>query len=544
VKVLRQPRAWVLPVVIALGLAVRLWGIGFGLPHVLARPDELLILSAVIRMHDGQSNPGFFDYPGLYMYLIAGLYAFYYAWGRIAGGPADPAAFVKNFYDNWEPYFLIPRVTGALLGAATIAIVHAIAKPLLGRTTALLAALFTALAFLHVRDSHYATTDVPMTFFVMGALLATVQVYRGRAARDAWLAGALAGCAASTKYNAVFIVLPMAVVEGLHAWDHRGDWRRVLRETHIFRMAAASILIFGLTNPYLFLDFRHALNDLRALQASTAGGMTPPELLGRGWTYHLPYSLRYGLGVPLLGAALAGMLLMAFRSPRAAAILGIFPIAYYAAAGAGHNVFVRYMIPIVPCLCIFAGYAVSVAAGWLGRARLPGREPLLACVLGIAVIAPSAIKVVRFDYLLSQDDNRLVAAEWVHTHIPAGSLIFMSGNLYGRLQLERGPQRKYRYLDYDYRADTFTLDRRPTSQLPDWIIVQRSGIPYSHISPRVTELLRSDYVLVHTLSAADLAQPNFYDIQDGFYGAFGSFEGVRRFGPNFEIYRRRPTAER
>ena len=56
-------------------------------------------------------------------------------------------------------FFLIP-----------VALVHAIARPLFGVSAGLLAALFMAVAFLHARDSHYATTDVPMVFFVMAAL--------------------------------------------------------------------------------------------------------------------------------------------------------------------------------------------------------------------------------------------------------------------------------------------------------------------------------------------------------------------------------------
>lgn len=521
------------------GLAVRLWGIDFGLPHVLARPDELFILGAVIKMHEGNANPGFFDYPGLYMYFVAGLYSLFYGVGLIAGWFTDSAHFVRNFALNWEPYFMLPRIAGALLGTATIVLVYAIARQYFDRIVAALAALFIALAFLHVRDSHYATTDVPMTFFVMAAMLATVYVDRGRSARDAWLAGALAGCAASTKYNAVLIVLPMALVEAFHAWENRSDWSKALRETHLFRMAAGSMLIFALTNPYLFLDFEHAMNDLRALQASTTGGMTPPEMLGRGWTYHLPHSLRYGLGIPLLAAGLLGMLWMAVRRPRRAAILALFPIAYYAAAGAGHNVFVRYMIPVVPFLCLFAGYFVREIASAGSRLGVRLAEPAVATVLGILVVAQSAASVVQFDRLLAQPDNRLVAAEWVHENVPPGSLIFMSGNLYGRLQLERGPDRKYRYLDWDYRGETFTLNRRPTDELPDWIIVQRSGIPYSHIAPGVEELIKREYDLIQIFRAADLSEDNFYDIQDGFYGAFGSFDGVKRFGPNFEIYRRR-----
>jgi hypothetical protein len=531
-------RAWLVLILMA-GLAVRLWGIGFGLPHVLVRPDELFILGAVIKMHEGNANPGFFDYPGLYMYFVAGLYAIFYGVGLVAGWFTDAAHFVKNFSLNWEPYFMLPRIAGAFLGTATVALVYATAREYFDRVTATLGALFIALAFLHVRDSHYATTDVPMTFFVMAAMLATLRVDRGRSAQDAWLAGALAGCAASTKYNAVLIVLPMALVEALHAWNLRRDWRRALRETQIFRMAAGSILVFALTNPYLFLDFEHAMNDLRALQASTAGGMTPPEMLGRGWTYHLPHSLRYGLGIPLLTAGLLGMIWMAVRAPRAAAILGLFPVAYYAVAGAGHNVFVRYMIPVVPFLCLFAGYVVREIAAVVARTGVRLREPAIAGVLGILVVAPSAASVVRFDYLLAQPDNRLVAAEWVHEHVPAGSLIFMSGNLYGRLQLENTPNHKYRYLDWDYRGETFLRDRRPTDEVPDWIIVQRSGIPYSHISPKVEELIKREYVLVQTFRAADLSKNNFYDIQDGFYAPFGGFDGVKRFGPNFEIYQRR-----
>ena len=170
------------------------------------------------------------------------------------------------------------------------------------------------------------------------------------------------------KYNAVILVLPMAIVEGIHAWQLRGDWRRLLRETHLFRMAAGCVLMFLAGNPYLLLDHAEALQDLRSLQASTTMGMTPPELLGRGWTYHLPHSLWYGVGWPMLLSALAGMVWMAARHPASALVLGSFPVAYYVAAGAGYNVFVRYMIPVVPFLCIFAGYFVASAASAIAQA--------------------------------------------------------------------------------------------------------------------------------------------------------------------------------
>lgn len=525
---------------LAVALVLRLWGITFGLPHVRARPDELFVIGAAVGMHGGDPNPHFFDYPGLYLYLVAGLYAAFYGIGRVTGQFASSEAFVANFREAWAPYFLIPRVTAALLGSATVAVMYAIGSLLLTRATGLAAALFMALAFLHVRDSHYATTDVPMTFFVMCAVLAAVRVHKERRASDAWLAGILAGCAASIKYNAVFVVFVLAAVEAIHAWEGRRRWRSLLRETHIFRMAAACIFIFAATNPYLFLDHTAAWQQLSGLASQNEAGMTPPELLGRGWVYHVPNSLRHGLGLPLLVTAFGGWLWMAIREPKGALILSVFPLAYFGVVGMGHNVFVRYMIPVVPFLCLFAAYAVTEAARALARGAPAGREAMAAGGLALAIVAPTAWSSVRFDYLLAQDDNRNVAARWVEENVPPGSSIYTAGNLYGHLQLEvRGRPQKYRYLDFDWRAERFTENRRAVDAKPDWIILQRSGILYSHVSPAVERLIQEEYAIAATLRAADLSEKNFYDIQDGFYAPFGSFKGVRRFGPNFEIYRRR-----
>jgi hypothetical protein len=541
--VVRRPFVW-LALIGTLALAVRLWGLTFGLPHVLTRPDELFIFGVVMRrLLSGIPNPDMFDYPGLYLYFVAGLFSIYYGWLLLTGRVRDAAGFQEAFRTDWEPFFLLVRAVNAVLGAATVLLCYAIAAPVFGLAAGLLSALFMALAFLHVRDSHYATTDIPMAFFIMCAMLAVVRVHQERSKRDAWLAGIMGGFATGTKYNAVVLVAPMVVVEVLHAWTLRQQWRRILAETHLLRMGLAFAAVFAATSPYLFLDYQSAMEQLRVLHLSTTTGMTPPEMLGRGWTYHLPYSLRYGLGLPLLAAGLGGLVWMAIRRPAMALVLGAFPVTYYAAAGAGYNVFVRYMIPVVPFLCIFAGYAIAeLAAAVSRRMRIP--QHALASLLGIAVVLPSVVSVVRFDSLMAREDNRVVAARWIHEHVPAGSSIYMSGNLYGHAQLEP-PDDKYRQLGFDRNAQRFTLDRRAVDDLPDWIVVQRSALPFSHVPPKVVELLAEHYQLAHVLSAADLAAPgSFYDIQDGFYAPYAGFKGVRRPGPNFEIYRRHSSGPR
>lgn len=532
--------------ILVVGLSVRLWGITFGLPHVLARPDELFILGISIRMHQGFANPNMFDYPSLYLYLVAGLFSLYYGWGRVTGRFATHAAFLDAFRTNWTPFFLIPRLVNAALGTATAGVVYAIASLLFNRLTGIVAAFFMALAFLHVRDSHYATTDIPLTLFVMCAVLAAVRVHRSRSARDAWLAGIFAGMATGIKYNAAPVVVPLAAVEILHALSLGADWRRALRETHLWRMALATAALFALTSPYIFLDYANAFAQMRALAEQSSTGMTPRDMLGNGWQYHVPVSLRYGLGLPLLAFGLGGLLWMGVRQPAAAVILGSFPLVYYAAAGASYNVFVRYMIPVVPFLCITAAYAVdAVSVVASGKLRLP--RIAVAAALSVLILIPSVSSIVRFDWLLAQEDSRLVAARWVHEQVPPGASIYASGNPYGHPQLTP-PDGKYRLFGWDWRAERFTLRERIngvprerlSDELPTVIVVQKSAIPYSHVPPPVAALAARDYELVHVIRAANLEERgNVYDVQDGFYAPFAGFKDVRRPGPNFEIYRRR-----
>ena len=73
----------------------------------------------------------------------------------------------------------------------------------------LVAALFMALAFLHVRDSHYATTDITMTFLLMLSISFLIDGHLAKRRRDFVIGGIIGGLAAATKYNAVLLIVPL-----------------------------------------------------------------------------------------------------------------------------------------------------------------------------------------------------------------------------------------------------------------------------------------------------------------------------------------------
>jgi len=528
--------------ILAFAAAARFWGLSFGLPLVNARPDELLISDrAMSLIRQRTLDPEFFDYPSLYLYLTAALYLGYFAVGRLVGWFASLDAFVESWSTHWVPFFLIGRTVGAIAGTITVLATYGVGRRLFGRATGLLAAWFLSLAFLHVRDSHYATTDVLMTMLVMVAIGSIVRFWCDGRVRDAIRAGAWAGLATSTKYTAVALAMPILAAFALRAPRPRTFSLAAFRESGL----VACGVVFGaallITSPYLVLNWERALHDLRLVWASSKAGMTPPEMLGIGWTYHLRVSLWYGLGWPLFLAGAAGLVgLIRARGP-VAIVLASFPLAFYALTGNSYNVFVRYMVPVVPFLCLTAAYAVwSVSER---AARWAGRVPAVcwALLLGALALWPSVRSVVAFDALLTKRDSRLVAADWMLENVPPGSDIYQTGNPYGHVQLESS--RPFRYRHWTWDGGSFRSTRPPwrrTAAWPEWIVVQQSPLPYSHIPVEVARRLRTEYTLVHFVRAVDATDThNVYDLQDAFYLPFAGFVHVDRPGPNLFIYRRR-----
>ena len=172
--------AWLLAAILLLGLGLRLWGLSFGLPNTLCRPDESTLVHRALAIGAGDPNPHFFNYPSLHFYLLTGLYGAYY----IAGNFAGAAAFENQFLTDPAPFYLLGRVTGALLGVASVWLLYGIGCRLGGRAAGMASALFLACSFLHVRDSHFLTVDVPATFWLLASLLFVARHSAGKEIRD------------------------------------------------------------------------------------------------------------------------------------------------------------------------------------------------------------------------------------------------------------------------------------------------------------------------------------------------------------------------
>ena len=86
----RVGRSWrvnaALLLILSAAAVLRVWGMDYGLPHPLNRPDEEHIVGRAFHiLATGDPYPGSFDWPHLLIYLDTLVLATYYTVGRLAG---------------------------------------------------------------------------------------------------------------------------------------------------------------------------------------------------------------------------------------------------------------------------------------------------------------------------------------------------------------------------------------------------------------------------------------------------------------------------
>ncbi|NOY59069.1 MAG: phospholipid carrier-dependent glycosyltransferase [Calditrichaeota bacterium] len=138
--------------IIIFSMVLRIIGIKFGLPMAYNNDEPVLVL-ATQQFFSGDFNPHNFLYPSFLMYVMHLVERIYYLF--VATPP------------DLSTLYILSRLTVVLFGGATVWLLIVIGKTLFNKYVGLAAGLILAVAHLHVVNSHFATTDVPLTFFIL-----------------------------------------------------------------------------------------------------------------------------------------------------------------------------------------------------------------------------------------------------------------------------------------------------------------------------------------------------------------------------------------
>jgi len=400
--------------VTALAAALRFWGIRWGLPDALHKftfhPDEVFQVGAILQLNPFRLDldPGFYNYPSFYMNLGAAVLRI----GEAYGFRVD---------DSLTGAYLVARLVTAAFGILTVPLVYLAARKLYGTGAGLLAACILAITPLHVVHSHFATVDVPAALWVAAALLGASTLLSRPALKVYLLAGAAAGFAAGTKYNAALVLLPIITS---HFLRESGDgWRSRLRDGRLWASVGAFVVSFFAATPgVLIWPGRFVGKFLYELQHAASGHGLLFVGRGPGWFDVLANSLGYGQGVFLLVLSAGAVALAVARHKRSDFVLLSFLVPYYLLISFSSVRFARYAIPMLIPLSILAGRMIAELYAVVKDHRATATR-LVWVAVSAGIIGYTGVYALAFDRLFSQPDPRTEAALWFRANVPRGARI-------------------------------------------------------------------------------------------------------------------------
>jgi hypothetical protein len=397
---------WRIVTIVLVGLAVRLWGVGFGLPDFL---EEAIPFRTALSMWLGHPrvdwNPHLFDYPSLSIYLQLALQGIHYSIGRTVGWFSSPGDYFLAFRLDPTAMVTLGRLVGVLSDGATVLLTWSVARRVV-RDFALLPAAIVALSAGMITASRTILPDSLQATLMMMAL-DRLLLYRSAPSNGRFrVASVCIGLAIGAKYPAVLLVVPLLV-----AW-----WAASSRR---WPEAAAGIALIALaflfTTPFSILDGPRFLESLEGLARMASQGH-----LGHLGEWALPFYARRlavqvgWIGVPFIVLSVAQVV----RRREWTQPIGLVALTFLLVVGAiGFSSITveRYLVPVIPLAAVLLAHGLSSA---LNLASLVPKGRALAW--GVAL--PAAIMGISAAFASGRSTQE-EAREWILRHLGHDDLL-------------------------------------------------------------------------------------------------------------------------
>ncbi len=420
-------RPWLLWLALA-GLALgafvlRAVTIGQTLPFV-DHPDEPVHLEQALTMlRTGDPNQQLFWKPSLHTYLLLMVVQACYLWGHATGvyGPLHEMLITTHIVTTVPEFFLAARLLTACFGALTALAAYGLGARGWNTGAGLVGALLVAVLPLHLRFSQWATTDVLATMLTTLALGTAVLALRDGTWRAYLTAGAFAGLAASTKYNAGVVAGAIVAAAALRAWNgRRSGWRHPAGEVaRLVGAGLAAIATFIAGTPYALLRWSQVRAGIVEQWSNYGGGNGHYR---GAWNVggYVEFFLGDGLGLLACLIVLAGLLILARRRP---AVLGIW-LGFAAPSLLLHlsrpTHFMQNMLPLLVACALPAGVA-AVELPRLLAPRSTAMRWFTLVALVLALVLPPALRSAAEVSRQAAGDSRRQLLSWIDANVPPGA---------------------------------------------------------------------------------------------------------------------------
>ena len=459
---------WIVLLLVGAALILRVYGLNWDGGH-LFHPDERHILMVSHDLSLPQSltlasltdvnsplNPKSFVYGSFVFYLVAAithLLALVTTFTQQVTGALRP---------DFDGLSHVGRILSAIFDTGTVVVTYVLAAKAYSRRVGILAAAFVALSVLNIQLSHFYASDTLLTFFIVVSILCALSVLRRPTPGNSLALGLFVGLALSSKISAMPILLTVLAAHGLHLffvptadelkrqepmagasaeemktigdggqlerdWQLRMPAHREVVSSMLLLLATLLALaaVFVITQPYVVIDFEAFKRDILAQSEMARGLADLPytrQYVNRApYLYFIANVAIWGMGLPLGILAFGGWALALARIPfsprRVDLLLMSWMVPYFAITGSFHAKFLRYMLPLLPFLCVLAALAavfvIERAGRWTFLARL---------AVGL-VLASTGFYALSYVNLYSAPHTAVEASQWIYENVPPNSSI-------------------------------------------------------------------------------------------------------------------------
>lgn len=458
-------------VILGIGLSLRLYQLSWDGGY-LFHPDErqMMIVTdqvsfpwppdwELLLSPSSPWNPSFFAYGSLPIYLL-----------RLC---TDLVGHVFEGTSTLDAMYIVGRVLSALFDTGTVYLIYRLGGKLYSEQTGLVAALLVSLTVLHIQLSHFYAVDTLLTFFVVLTVLLSVDAVRRPSLRQSVAMGIACGMALATKISAapllatIFLAWLFGALISVRDGLSRGSaklashpWLRALLGCSLTGLVA--LVTFIVCEPYALIDMVSFSMDVVQESYMARGVADIPytrQYIGTlRYLYPAWQAMVWSMGIPLglagFSSALVAVVQVAVLIRRRQWVQAgglVLPHSWvwscFAVVGSFHAKFLRYMLPLIPFLCLWAAWAlVSLVRGRGGRSRL--RKALGIVGLAIVLVATS-LYAVAFLNVYRQDHPWIQATVWLCENLPQWSRVMIE-HWDDPLPLIQGTDGLQCYGDYEF----------------------------------------------------------------------------------------------
>lgn len=395
-----------------LAAALRFTGLGWGLRHPPHGDERVFVENVQQMVEQDDFDHRYYEYPGLFFYLLRPLLA-------RAGEPGPRA-------------YLIARGVVAAFGVLGCAAVYVLGRRLAGPAVGLVGALLLAVSPVAVHTAHMVRPDVVLQVFVTIGLVALLRV--GPRPRHDALAGALIGLATAVKFSGAFLVPSYLLRRALAPGP---------RVKGVLLAATAGLTVFLLATPYALINAREFVAGVQTQvgyhyeegEGAFASG------LGMAPAYALAWVRALGLPAALL--ALGGAVVALRADARRWLPLIALPVVTLTVMATQRFLFSRHLLPSLAVTALLAGLAVERLARAASR-RIDVPPAVLTAGLGLLAATVPFVQSAEYVRDIARPGTRDLALDWVEAHVPDGARVLSTVERLGldarRLEVTEGPR--------------------------------------------------------------------------------------------------------